>query len=268
MNHKVAVICTHYNHLDIFPFVYDYWKLFANHIYIFDNGSNDGSLENFKKYSDYITVIDFSYRTGGKLNDTVNQDIKNTYWKELKNQYDYIMICDFDEVLYCDNLDRILDICDKNNIDLIYPKHCEMIDNEFKQYTPGKLYHELNPYCVNKNLKTTLVNKLSNDTKLYIINPKTTIETNFSIGQHHNTAISKNKTYMKIDNLYVFHLHYIGLDYVKKIYEKNKQTMSDENKRHNYGIQYNDTNDIDKCEERLQNKILYYNYKIDKYLNY
>lgn len=267
MRHKIAVICTHYNHIDIFPFIYDYWKRFAAHVYVFDNGSNDGSLEKFKEHEDYITVIDFSHRTGGKLCDSVNIDIKNNYWKEIKDDYDYILICDFDEALYCEDLDRILDICDEKKIDMIYPKYCDMCDDMLKPYTPGKLYHELNPYCVNKNvLRTCGVQYM--DTKLWMINPKTVIDTNWDVGQHHNRARSINSTSARINNLYIFHLHYISLELAIKTYMKNKETMSDENRRKGWGIQYNTIDDLNRCTDRLANKIEYYNYTINNYIDY
>lgn len=268
MKHKIAVICTHYNHLDIFPFVYDYWKRFADHIYVFDNGSNDGSLENFKKYEDFITVTDFSHMTGGKLNDIVNIGIKNQYWKRLKNDYDYIMICDFDEALYCDDLDRILDICDEQQIGMIYPKYCESISEEWVDHVDDKLYHELNPYCHNKDNTTILNKKDFNDVRMFIINPKIVIETNYFPGQNINKAVSTNNKLAKINNIYVFHLHYLGLDHAKKIHETNKATLSDANKKYRLGIQYLNDNDIQKYQERLNNKIEYYNYKYEGYSDF
>lgn len=143
-----------------------------------------------------------------------------------------------------------------------------MISEEWIPYQEGKLYHELNPYCHNKNNTTILNKKDFNDIRMFLINPKIVKETNYLPGQNINNAIAINNKYAKINNLYVFHLHYLGFDYAKKIHNKNKTTLSEDNKKHRLGIQYLDDKDIEKYTERLNNKVEYYNYNYEDYKTY
>lgn len=140
MKHYIGIFCTHKNHIDIAPFVIDYWKRINCHVYIFDNASTDGSLENFNKY-DFITVYDMSSLTGGQLNDIINARLKNEFWQQFRNEYDYIINCDFDECPYCDDWDSVLDALDNINACLIHPKFCNMVDDEIKEYDKKNNYY-------------------------------------------------------------------------------------------------------------------------------
>ena len=60
MNIDVYTLC--WNEMAILPFVIEAWKRFARHVYVFDNGSTDGSIEFLKRY-DWITVEHFGKDT-------------------------------------------------------------------------------------------------------------------------------------------------------------------------------------------------------------
>lgn len=256
--HNVAIICTHKNHIDIAPFIIDYWKKIKEQIhldaYVFDNGSDDGSLENFAKY-DWIHVTDISQYTGGKLNDILNVTIKNSVWKQFKANYDYVICCDFDECPYCEDWDSVLTKLDELNASLIYPKHCNMIDDEFKKYEEGKLYHELNPYCEDLNKKGIV--ELRRTNRCYIINPKTVEDINYLPGQEFCYPIAENMTPYYVNNIYMFHLHYIGNVYATKINEQNMKEMDSDNKKMGYGYHYFNNTATEMIDKMLKNKIKY-----------
>ena len=42
---KIAVFTICYNEMYIAPFVVDYWKKYADHVYVLDDSSNDGTFE-------------------------------------------------------------------------------------------------------------------------------------------------------------------------------------------------------------------------------
>ena len=257
--HKIAIICTHKNHIDIASFVIDYWKKIKEQIhldaYVFDNGSDDGSLKNFEKY-DWIHVTDISQYTGGKLNDILNVTIKNSVWKQFKANYDYVICCDFDECPYCEDWDSVLTKLDELNASLIYPKHCNMVDDEFKKYEEGKLYHELNPYCEDLNKKGIV--ELRRTNRCYIINPKTVEDINYLPGQEFCYPIAENMKPYYVDNIYMFHLHYIGNVYAKQRNISNRDSFDENNKNMGFGYQlFNDEDYTKKQDDRLNNKVKY-----------
>lgn len=263
--HSIAIICTHKNHMKISPFVLDYWKQFVTHAYVFDNGSTDGSLENFKQY-DWITVNDISQHTGGKLNDYVNVQIKNTIWKNLKYLYDYVILCDFDECPYCEDWNKVLTHLDNLNAALIYPKHCNMISDEFIEYDNNKLYHELNPYCEDLNMCGMF--ELRRRNRCYIINPKLVEEINYLPGQEFCCPIADNMTPYYVNNIYMFHLHYIGIQYANNIRDKNLTEMDDIGKKNNLGFQYKTENNEQKINGLLKNKVKYNEVVYPSYKDY
>ena len=40
----------------VLPFAVDYWRRYADHVTVFDNGSTDGSIEFMQQHSDLITI--------------------------------------------------------------------------------------------------------------------------------------------------------------------------------------------------------------------
>ena len=138
MEYKIALITLCYNETPIMPFVLDYWKKFVTHAYVFDNGSTDKSRETLLK-NDWITIMDYSHLTGNKLDDLMNIDIKNNFWKMLKNKYDYAILCDFDECLWCGDWERFFDFIRDNRIFAVIPGHyCDMITDKFPKHKKDK----------------------------------------------------------------------------------------------------------------------------------
>lgn len=59
---KVDLYTLCWNEIKIIPFVIDYWKNIKEqvdefHVYIYDNGSDDGSVEELRKYGYYVKKI-------------------------------------------------------------------------------------------------------------------------------------------------------------------------------------------------------------------
>ena len=45
-----------WNEMTVLPFAVDYWRRYADHVTVFDNGSTDGSIEFMQQHSDLITI--------------------------------------------------------------------------------------------------------------------------------------------------------------------------------------------------------------------
>ena len=259
MNHKIALITLHYNESKIIPFVIDYWKKFVTHAYVFDNGSTDNSLELLSK-NDWITIIDYSHLTGNKLDDIMNMNIKNNFWKTIKNNYDWIVVCDFDECLYCDAWDNVIDALNIYKINCVVPIYYNMITEKFPEYVNDKLFHELNKYYVNVSNE----DQQTRFNKMLIFNCKNVYELNLAPGSHScipielNSNSIKNVNQVKINEIKCYHLVDIGLDYIitKRNHNKNERMTEKQIKNH-FAVHYMLENDeiIKEFNEKWNNRL-------------
>ena len=83
--------------MDILPFVTKYWEIIKADVLVFDNGSDDGSIEYLSKLP-YVTLRHFD--SDGQ-NDVIQKQVKEQAYLEFKDKYDIIIISDMDEVFYC-----------------------------------------------------------------------------------------------------------------------------------------------------------------------
>lgn len=266
MNYKIAIITLCYNESKIIPFVIDYWRRFAEHVYVFDNGSTDNSVKILSSYH-WITVIDYSHITENKLDDIANIDIKNHFWKTIKRNYDWIVVCDFDECLYCERWDAVLNYYESINVECVSPKYYNMICEKFPDYIENSLFHYDNIYASNVS---------QNDydyryNKLMLFNPKNIIELNITPGGHDASPISiynsnnvnfisqiVSSNLIKTLDIQCYHLCDIGIDYVLEKRRHNKeQRMSEKQLKYKFAVHYmlDDTSIINIFNEQWKNRI-------------
>ena len=168
---KIALVVICYNERMIMPWVVDYWKLYADKVIVYDNGSNVGSIEYLQQFGDWIDIRHFS--TKGQDNGKI-RDIKNKVWKELKDDYDWLVISDFDEMIYCpEGLKNALQRYSEASVGLIYPQWYVLSSDEIPVYD-GKLFHQIRPMWTFQ----------PKEAKPLIFCPKYFKEMNFSAGQH------------------------------------------------------------------------------------
>lgn len=240
MKYKIALITLCYNESKIMPWVIDYWKKFVTHAYVFDNGSTDNSREILSQY-DWITVIDYSHLTGNKLNDTINMNIKNHFYKTIKNEYDFVVIVDFDECLYCEDWEKHLTILFNAGICGIIPNYHNVITYDFPEYIEGKLFHEVNEY----ERSVSPQEQAHFFQKTMLFNCKWTHEINFCQGSHRcniitlkGNSINKENS-IPVNSIHCIHLLNIGLNHIVEKYDHNKrERMSEENLKRKFGVQY------------------------------
>ena len=86
-----------YNEQFLLPFVLDFYRSrFPNaQFIIFDNGSTDDTVTIAQKNG--CQVIDYSFRSGGTLNDRLHMEIKNNCWKTANT--DWVIVSDLDELV-------------------------------------------------------------------------------------------------------------------------------------------------------------------------
>ena len=118
MKYKIHAYVVCWNEMDNIPFVVDYWKRFAERVIVYDNGSDDGSVEYLTQYP-WIEVRQF--KTNG-FDDTANMNIKNSCWKESIGIADFVVVSDLDECLYSPVLESELDYMKANDITICGPR--------------------------------------------------------------------------------------------------------------------------------------------------
>ena len=214
-----------YNEMVILQFVVDYLKTYADHVYVYDNGSTDGSVEFLKKF-DWITVRNFE--TEGK-NNTVIKDIKNECWKESRGVADLVVVCDLDEVLCAKDIRASLQRVIDGGYTIIEPKWYTFVSEAMPIYEEGKLLHENYPLgCLCHG-------------KVLAFDPNKIREINFTVGSHKCTPLGDVKYYGqdKTDDIYCLHIcSNLGVDYKIKKYDMANKRRSKHDIESNHGIHY------------------------------
>ena len=218
MNIKVYAIC--WNEEVFAPYFLKHYKSITKDIVIYDNCSDDKTCE-------ILAECEIrKYDTKGKIRDDIYLEIKNSVWKECKGEYDWVIICDMDELVYCNNLRLALEKAKENGFTAIQPTGYSMIGDQLPT-TKGMIYEEINQGV-----------KDDNYSKCCIINPNLITETNYKAGCHSHKLEGEVKIW-KTNDVKVLHYNFLSLDYTIERYGKYKERLSDINIKNNWGIHYN-----------------------------
>ena len=222
---KVDLYTVCWNEIDLLPFTIDYWKRFVNHAYVFDNGSNDGTIEYLKQFK-WITVIPFE--TDG-INDEVMLSIKNEMWKYSKGSADYVVVCDIDECLYAKDLEAELVYMNHAKQSVCHPRWYNMIGTELYEHQEGKYLHEIMRNSYEGNIYD----------KALLFNPNYITDINYEPGCH--VCKPSPQDYDVYNGNRIFCFHYsraFGVDYAIRKTHINGKRLSETNRIKGYGIHY------------------------------
>jgi hypothetical protein len=218
-----------FNEEKLLPFTLDYYSLFCEKIFMYDNMSTDSSDEIYKKYSK-VEVIKW---------DSNNQIDENNYLRIKNNEYrnrsrnqevDWVIVCDCDEFVYHPNLIELLSEYKKNGITIPYTSGHEMASDDFPIYD-GTLLPE----------KVQIGSEArSNLSKCLIFDPN--IDVTYAVGGHHIS--SNNSSFSKTAEIKVLHYKLLGEEYLVDIYKKRAERLSETNKRNLWGIHYYETDSV------------------------
>lgn len=222
---NIDVYCLCWNEAKIIPFVIQYWKRFARHVYVYDNGSDDGSIELLSQYPDWITVRRFE---SDGFNDIVNKEIKNNCWKD--SDADWVCVCDMDECLYAkDIFGEIEKLESEKGISIISPQWGDIYSTDFPEYDENKLCHEV--------VGGVVLNSGIYVHKYILFKPSEIKEINFGPGAHFcNPVGTGNKCLCQ--ELYIVHLKNLSEQYKIERCKILNQRLSSTNKKYGFGIHY------------------------------
>lgn len=197
------VLC--YNEEFIIPWIVQYWERIKQdgidlHVYVYDNCSSDKSVEMLSKY-DWITIAQF--QTEGQ-DDIVQAQIKNTVWKRSKGKADFVVVSDFDEIIWSNDLESELQYMKDNDYNVLGTAWYAFCGDEIPAYDKDKYLHQM----VGKGYKQHInhMKEYGHLGKFMIINPNTIDDMGWSVGNHICNPSSELRLYVS-DKIVAFHIN-------------------------------------------------------------
>ena len=226
----VLTIC--WNEANFLPYFLDYYS-FAKKIIVFDNMSSDNSVKIMKEYKN----VEIShYNTNEQIRDDIYLEIKNHAWKQFRNECDWFIIVDIDEIVY--HPDGILNYLNTvpEHIGVIQSKGFEMFSPNFNQAS-GKTLFE-------KSIVGMPGSKLN---KCNIIRSKMVYDINYMPGCHEAYPKMNFGILHSDPNVKLLHYKFImPLEYMVARYKTMASRLSIENKKGGYGFHYSNMNSLHK----------------------
>ncbi len=219
----IDVYCLCYNEIKLAPFAVQYWKRYAHKVYIYDNGSTDGCIEYFNQFPDLIEVNHFESEG---MNDKIHLLVKDN-WKNSIGKADFVVVSDFDEFLYSPDLFAECMYMQENNMTICKCRGYDMVCDEFPNYEPNRLSHEVIKYG-SPDL---------NMSKCILFNPNEIIDINYTPGCH-TCAPTGNIKFYDGNKIFLFHHKFLGIKYYFNLINLRKSQLSLYNIQNQYGIHY------------------------------
>ena len=244
MKYSVCWVTLCRNEEDIIPFCIDYWKRIASKVVVFDNGSDDNSIELLSKY-DWIEIRHFD--SAGQ-NDVIQKQIKEQAYLEFKDKYDIIILSDMDEVFYFNDFEALVSKMIDGGYNVLATPIYSLCENFKPNYEDGKLLHQICHKFYKQRMNH--MKGFEEISKLSIFNCKNTDKVNMSVGQHFVETVPSMRIMLSTDG---FNLHIdkgFGIDYKYAIRQKMNKNLSETNKRGGMCIEYADS------YEKLKNEYL------------
>lgn len=245
---KICWITLCKNEMDILPFVRKYWERISADVVVYDNGSEDGSIEYLSMFP-YVTVKHFD--SDGQ-NDVIQKQVKEQAYLEYKDKYDIIIITDMDEVFYFDDFEAVSKAFIDGGFNILMTPIISLCEDFIPPYSEDKLLHE---QC-HKFYKQRMNHMKGFDdfSKLSIFNTKVTDKVEMSVGQHY-VKTSPEMKIMLSDVGFNLHLcNGFGEDYFVKKRKMQSERLSETNKRYGMGIEYLKTEEESRNEYKNNQK--------------
>ena len=218
---RIEVFTFCWNEMVVLPFAVDYWRRYADHVTVFDNGSTDGSVEFMQQHSDLITIEHWD--TNNQINDKMLLDAKNNMWKRARGSADLVVVADMDEMLIPvgNELQRMLD----EGYTVCTPRWFAMMSDEVPTHEDGKLLHEIRPYAI------------QSPGKVIVFDPNKIDNVNYDPGAHQ--CRPEGFVQWFDGGIYCLHTdHNFSLDHKIERYRQMNARQSAINRQKGWGIHY------------------------------
>jgi len=243
--YKTLLITLCKNEMDILPFVRQYWERIGCDVVVYDNGSTDGSLEYLSKLP-YVTVRHFDSEGH---NDVIQKQVKEQAYQEHKDQYDFIIISDMDEVFYFYDFNALQAQMIAGGYNILMTPIYALCEAGKPIYDDSKLLHQICHKFYKQRMNH--MNGFDKYSKLSIFNTKVTDKITMSVGQHY---VYTSPQMMILLDKQSFCLHInrgFGADYYAKVRHQMGKNLSKTNLMGGMGVEY--LNSVEKLKEDYLN---------------
>lgn len=221
---RVELFTFCWDEMDVIPWVLPYWRRFASHVTVFDNGSTDGSIQYLQAQGDWISVIHFE--TGNQINDTILLHYKNHAWKEARGRADLVVVCDMDEILMAPDIFNSLTTMRRVGGTICCPNWYDLVSDEYPEFMPGMPLHLMRPLA-----------RYNPTSKAILFDPNAIEDINYAPGAH--TCKPTGDVRLFGGDIYCLHInHSLSLEHKIERYRRMQARLSDQNKELGHGIHY------------------------------
>jgi hypothetical protein len=212
-----------WNEARILPFFLRHYRGLADHIYVFDNGSTDQSVQMFAA-EENVTVSHFDI-TGDSFVDEARR-MCDTMWQASRGLADWVIVVDMDEHLFHPNLRGYLRYCAGRGITAISTVGYEMVGDTFP-IGEVPLWQEISAGC-----------RFGADfDKLCIFDPDAISSVNFEAGRH-SAAPEGRVVYPERTEVKLLHFKKLGVDYLTKRWAELQSGLRPGDIANNWGSHY------------------------------
>lgn len=224
---KIHVYAICWNEEVLLPYFLRHYESMAEKIVIYDNISNDGSIQIINSHPLAHAI---PYDTNHTIRDDVYLEIKNNAWKESRGVADFVIVCDIDEFLYHTDLNAFLKKHRAEGYILFKTNGYLMVGSAIPT-GDGMIYEEIDRGVPDKW-----------SCKCALFDPEAVQEINYTPGSHGSSAIGNGKI-LTDPGLKLLHYKYLGLEYSLTRKEQLKKRLSQINKEKGWGKHFDCTDE-------------------------
>ena len=211
-----------WNERPLLPYFFRHYDPFIERYTLYDNGSNDGTLEFLARHP-RVETRPFA-RQGGSICETARA-LKSQAWKESRSGADLVLVCDIDEFLWHHDVHRFLRHTRTEGITLYQPRGWEMVASTFPTIDgpiTGEVQHGYRSVDFDKPC---------------LFDPNAIEEIDYAVGCH--TANPRGRVAMCCDEgLRLLHFKKLGVPYVLARSRALSERLGPRDRRQRWGHQY------------------------------
>lgn len=219
-NGKIHLWALVWNERDMLPFFLEHYRPFVDRFYLYDDGSDDGSVEYLAEQPDVelrrfdnegASFIEAAYR------------FYNHAWKESRGHADWVIVVNVDELVVCPAARQTLAAEAQRGATVMASRGWDMVTADFPR--SGPLVRTANCGVHSKEMN-----------KVAIFSPDGIEEINFGAGRHRVDPTGKVVIAKRVLNL--LHYKYLGEDYLVRRYRELSARMKPDDRKMGAGFQY------------------------------
>lgn len=220
---SVLVLAVCYNEEKLIPFFLRHYEPIADKIIVYDGGSTDCSLD-LLRASPKVEIVS---APSAEMHNRDLMKIRNEAWKEYRDDYDWVIVCDMDEFLYHPQLSQRLDEY-RIKLSVTVPKIIgyQMFAEKFPQDDGHSQIYDLvrNGFADPEHLNKSMIFYAKD------------VDINYDMGCH--SAKPAGRVIYSQEPFYLLHYKYVGYD---EFLERNRALaarVSEDDKANHWAYHY------------------------------